>query len=184
MNPTTLNEIRDVLLTWANAITGRQVLLANSADGEAPRPRNPYVEIFVEMFSNPATQVVTHSEDGLLETIKSNTLLTVTLDVYGDNPMQDASKLMRSLYSASRYLDLWVICGLGGINDATDLTALERGALKQRSQISFTLYCILFDNFASDFFTTVELEVDVLDRGTIDAVGGVNPRQKAGICPL
>lgn len=184
MNPTTLNEIRDTLLTWANAITGREVLLANSGDGEAPRPRNPYVEVFVEMFSNPATQVVTNSEDGLVETIRSNTLLTITLDVYGDNPMQDTSKLMRSLYSASRYLDLWKICGLGGINEATDLTALERAALKQRAQISFTLYCILFDVFASDFFTTVEIEVDILDREITDIIGGVNPRQKAAICPI
>lgn len=184
MNPTTLNEIRDALLLWANDITGREVLLANSGDGEAPRPRNPYVEIFIEMFSNPATQVVTHSEDGLLETIKSNTLLTVTLDVYGNNPMQDTSKLMRSLYSARRYQDLWTICGLGGINEATDLTALERAALKQRAQISFTLYCILFDVFVSDFFTTVEIEVDVLDREVIDVIGGEDPREKAAICPL
>ncbi len=180
MITTTLDELRDAILLWVQDISGREIVLANS--GEGPRPRVPYVEVFIELFENPTSQVSTLSGDGLTETVTANIRATITLDVYGDNPMQVTSRLIRSLFSATRFLDLWQICGLGNVEDATDLTALQTGALKPRAQVRFHVYCAFSDDFVSSFFDVVNIEIDVVGKGTEDVVGGQNPRQKAPIC--
>lgn len=181
MNPTTLENLRDVLLQWCLDITGRVLVLANS--GQGPKPSAPYVEVFLSSYDTPTFQVATLATDGLTETVKSNTLMSVQLDLYGNNPMQDASKLMRSLYSSQRFLDLWQISGLSGVDTVSDLTALETGAMKQRANLIFRIYCLLTDTFASDFAETVPITVDIPDLNSTEIVpGGENPGKKAAIC--
>lgn len=160
MNPVTFDELRDALLSWVADISGLVALLANSGDGEAPRPRTPYVEVFIDSNEVPTSQYESIDQDtGIVETVSAQTYLSVTLNVYGGNAMQVASRLCRSLYSAQRYVDLWKVCGLGGVESVVDLTALERGALKQRAEIKLMLYCVLYDTFDSDYFDSVPYSI-------------------------
>ncbi len=178
MTTTTLDELRDAVLAWVQNISGREIVLANS--GEGAIPREPYVEVFIELFENPTSQASAISEDGLVETVTANVRATITLNIYGDNPMQAASRLARSLFSAGRYLDLWQVCGLGNVENATDLTALQTGALKPRAQMKFNVYSVFSDEFISSFFEHVKIKVD--GKESEDILGGDNPRQKAAVC--
>lgn len=181
MIPTTLDNLRDVLLQWCFDITGRVLVLANS--GQGPKPSEPYVEVFLSSYDTPTFQVAKLSGDGLTETVTSNTLMSVQLDLYGNNPMQDASKLMRSLFSSQRFLDLWQISGLSGVDTVSDLTAIETGAMKQRANLIFRVYCLLEDTFSSDFSETVPISVNIPEKNYTEIVpGGEDPGKKAPIC--
>ena len=161
---TTFDEIRDAVLSWCNEITGRTVVLANT--GEQAQLNVESVEVFISQITAPTFEESVISEDGLTETIESNTFLRVQLDVFGGNAMQAASKLARSLWSQRRYLDLWTIVGLSKINETLDLTALLTGTRRARAQFSFDVYCILADDFESDFIEEIETTLVIEDRGS------------------
>ena len=181
MTPTTLDALRDALLLWCSDITGRDIVLANS--GEGAKPRVPYCEVFITQYGNNFRPSNNLDALGTTESINATELFSVSINAYGDNPMQDVSKLAKSLYSAKRYLDLWQISGLGQIKTTQDLTALETGALKQRALLEFTIYAQVGNDFASDFVETVPIDVSVPDKNyNAVADGGTNPRAKAAIC--
>lgn len=178
---TTITDLRDEFIAWVNSITSRPVVLANS--GQGPKSRVSYGEIFISAYDAPTTQVITYSEDGETETVSSLDLLTIQINLYGDNPLRDASKLQHSLFSADRYLDLWQICGLSGITSIQDLTALETGAMKQRVLLEFRVYATLSDSVSADCIETVDIELDVPDYNFTETLaGGVDPHPMADIC--
>lgn len=166
MNPTTLDEIRDAVIEWCTSITGRTVVLANT--GQQARLNVPYIEVFIDNYDSPVFQKSTISDDGSKETIAANTFLSITLDIFGENSLQDASKLQRSLWSQKRFLDLWLICGLSSVENTIDLTSLQTGTRRQRGQFKFLVYCVLSNDFDSDTIETIELDLGVNDRGNFD----------------
>lgn len=181
MTPTTLENLRNAILSWVFDITGRELALANA--GQGAKERSPYCEVFISQYTNDYRGSNTLSSDGLTETISSTQPYTIALNLYGNNPMQDAGKLARSLYSAKRYLDLWKVCGLSQIDSVQDLTALETGAMKQRALLEFIVNANMADDFVSDFFDSIPIEIDIPEKNyTVTADGGSNPRQKAAIC--
>lgn len=180
---TTFNEMRDTILQWCLDITGRDLVLANA--GEGPKPGVPYVEVYLTVQESPNYQTDTLSVDGLTETITAVCSVACQLDLYGGDAMQDASKLCRSLKSARRWLDLWIIIGLQNIEALRDLTALETGTRKQRAQVVINFTCCLFNDFDSDYFDQLPITIQDSD-GIIesDLPGGTNPNQKAPVCFL
>ena len=180
---TTFEEMRTTLLQWCLDITGRELVLANS--GEGPKPGGPYVEVYLTVQESPNHQTNTLSIDGLTQTITAICSVACQLDLYGGDAMQDASKLCRSLWEDKRWVDLWVILGLQNIEALRDLTALETGTRKQRSQVVINFTCCLFNIFDSAFFDQVPITIQDSD-GIIeeDLPGGTNPNEKAAICFL
>lgn len=180
---TTFNELRDTILTWCQDVTARDIVLANA--GEGPKPGVPYVELFISGHTSPATQTASLSEDGTIETVYAMSMITAQFNFYGGNAMQDASRLLRSLDSSHRYLDLWKVCGLGRKDELRDLTFLEAASRKQRAEVLITFYCIFSDDFVGEYATSVPITLAVDDTiVATDLPGGQNPRQKAGICPI
>lgn len=180
---TTFNQIRDTVLQWVEDITGRALVLANA--GEGPKPGVPYVEVYVTLAKSPSFQTSTLSEDGLTETIRAISTLDVQLDVYGGDAMQDASKLIRSLKSAQRWLDLWVICGLENVQELRDLSFLETASRKQRAQVVISLSCNLADDFVSGYAESVPIDLYDQDGLVEEGLpGGTDPRNKAPVCSL
>lgn len=179
----TLDEVRDAFLLWARTITGRKVVLANTANSEFPKLRVPYVEVFITSYENPTYQVSQLSEDGLTETVRAIIRQSIELNIYGGNAMQDASKLSRSLWTATRYLDLWKVCGLASVGVISDLSALETGAIKQRSNFIIQIYSTLLDTFAASFVDDLPVEISVDEKGfSKEYQGNENPREKDAVC--
>lgn len=180
---TTFDDLRDAILTWCADITGREIVLANA--GEGPKPGAPYVELLLSSHTSPASQTAYLSEDGEIETVYAMSTVTATINLYGANAMQAASRLLRSLDSSHRYLDLWKICGLVRKEEARDLTFLEAASRKQRAEVILTFSCIFSDEFVGEYATSMPITL-VADDTTVaeDLPGGENPRQPSTICPL
>lgn len=179
---TTFNELRDTILTWCQDVTAREIVLANA--GEGPKPGTPYIELVMSSHDTPTSQTEYLSEDGEIETVYAMSAVTATLNFFGGNAMQDASRLLRSLKSSRRFLDLWKICGLGKAQNLRDLTFLETASRKQRAEVEVLFYCVLSDEFAGEYATSVPITL-FADNNTVatDLPGGENPRQKSDICP-
>lgn len=175
---TTFEEMRNKLLQWCLDITARGLVLANA--GEGPKPGVPYVEVYLTTLVNPDYQTDTLSVDGLTETITTPCTVSCQLDLYGGDAMQDASKLCRSLKSAQRWVDLWVIMGLQNIETIRDLTALETGSRKQRAQVLINFTCCLSNNFDSSYFDQMPIELRDSDNIIYPSLpGGSNPNQSS-----
>ena len=180
---TTFDEMRDTILTWCKDITARDIVLANA--GEGPKPGVPYVELMLTSHTSPASQTSYLSDDGLTETVYAMSSVVAQLNFFGGNAMQAASRLLRSLDSSARFLDLWKICGLGRKDDVRDLTFLEAASRKQRAEVTIMFYCIFSDAFEGEYATSVPITLGVGDNTVAeDLPGGENPRQKASICPI
>jgi hypothetical protein len=179
---TTFNELRDTILTWCNDVTARDIVLANA--GEGPKPGTPYIELTISAHDTPTSQTESLSEDGEVETVYAMSSVTAQLNFFGGNAMQDASRLIRSLKSGRRFLDLWKICGLGKVQNLRDLTFLETASRKQRAEVEILFYCVLSDEFVGEYADSVPITL-VADNNTVvtDLPGGENPRQKSNICP-
>ena len=158
----TFNEIQDVILTWIKGITLREVVLDH--DGQSPKPRGAYATVIITPYTVSGNQDSILSEDGLTETIKTQNLISVGINFYGANAIQDASKLSHSLYSAKRYEDLWQIIGFGECKEIEDLTALETGAQKVRARLVINFHAQLTDTFDSDYFDQVDVTVNNEER--------------------
>ncbi len=158
----TFNEIQDVILTWINGTTLREVVLDH--DGQSPKPRGAYATVIISVYTVSGNQDSILSEDGLTETIKTQNLISVGINFYGGNAIQDASKLSHSLYSAKRYEDLWQIIGFGECKEVEDLTALETGAQKVRARLVINFHAQLTDAFDSDYFDQVDVTVKNEER--------------------
>lgn len=180
---TTFNELRDTILTWCQDITTRDIVLANA--GEGPKPGVPYIELMLNVHNTPTSQTESLSEDGDVETVYAMSSVTAQLNFFGGNAMQDASRLIRSLKSGRRFLDLWTICGLGSVQELRDLTFLETASRKQRAEVLILFYCIFSDDFVGEYADSVPITVLVDDTEVATELpGGENPRQKSNICPL
>ena len=158
----TFNEIQDVILTWINDTTLREVVLDHN--GQSPKPRGAYTTVIIKPCTVSGNQDSILSEDGLTETIKTQNLISVEINFYGANAIQDASKLSHSLYSTKRYEDLWKFIGYGECKEIEDLTALETGAQKVRARILINFHAQLTDTFDSDYFDRIDITVNNKER--------------------
>ena len=86
---TTFNDLRDAIMLWAQDITGRLMILANAGTG--PKGNVPYILGFITLSEIPNFQNSTISDDGLVETIRAISVVSVQLDFYGGNAMQGDS---------------------------------------------------------------------------------------------
>lgn len=158
----TFTDIENAILTWVNAITGREVVLAD--DDELYVPRVPYVLIKLTDNSTPNFMRPQQSSDGLSETVFSSSVVTCQIDVVGQSggttSKADAQRLAVSLKSMRRYQDLWKIMGLGAASAITDLTGLETGAFRHRHQFTVTFYAALQETFDADYFNTVDVTIN------------------------
>jgi len=180
----TIEEIRLGIISWGSNITGRTGVIGNS--GEGPKLGVPYFEVFANQYDNSqfqSSEMISDDE----EEISANTNVTIDIDLYGGNPMSDASRLSRSLYAQERYLDLWSLgdncVGLLAIQPSQDLTFLENGRMKQRVRFSFILNCLLSQVFSASHIENVDITVEVNNKdydGNYD--GGEDPHKKAAIC--
>lgn len=158
---TTIENIRDAFISWANTITGRLAVLSN--DGEMGRPRVPYFTIFVNNYDNPLSVKRFFNLETNKEEITSLNNLQIDINIFGNNPLQDSSKLVHSLYASNRYKDLWKVCGLLNAPSVTDLSFLETGAFKQRCLLVININASLYDEFDFDYFEDVALEIDTIN---------------------
>lgn len=153
----TLDQIRDVFLTWGTNITGRVAFLASlSEDG---KPATPYFTVYLAGMQPSTPQNVELSVDGLTETINSLDIMRLTINTIGGEAMQDASRLLRSLFSSQRFLDLWTICGYTSVTEATDLSFLETGTMRQRAQFTINIQARVGDTFVVSSFDALDLTI-------------------------
>jgi hypothetical protein len=166
----TFDDIQDVLYTWANSVTGKPVVWAD--DAQLGEERTPYIKLRIQEIESPSNQNVTLSADGLTEHITNPSSFTLDVDVYGSGADQDSLRLIRSLYSADRYLDLWTILGYGNTTKPENLTFLETGARKPRYFFRILFYATIQEDFVSSYFDQTQISIDNTQREFTDIING------------
>jgi hypothetical protein len=129
--------------------------------GEGPAPASPYIVYGVENFAMPSFMRTENTETEQI--IRANTPVTMRVTVVGDRAgasvHDDAARLAMALHATQRTADLYKICGLFGTEPMQDLSKLEVGTMRARSDFRVLLSVPLDLTAPREVFDEVELTV-------------------------
>lgn len=123
--------------------------------GEAPAPAMPYFMYRTQVRDIPDSPITT--TDGINQTVQAMATVAVDVSFNGGAAYSDALKLILSLRQSQRTSDLWKVCGMLGISNPMDLTALELGAAKARTDLTLSLSASLTLTNDAEVIDSVDL---------------------------
>lgn len=135
----TLTQVEDAFAAVL-ALTGRA--LVQGRIGEGPSPSTPYAMWSLDNLELSDFPVKTIS--GLNQIIiATNTPIEFLINICGGNAMADASRFALSFRQSQRLGDLYKLCGLSGISQLQNLSAVEVGTFRQRIELRVTLFAAI-----------------------------------------
>lgn len=158
--------VADFLLAVAPA---RVLVKAN--DSEAGQPAGPFTEYDLNTAGGLSKALARVDSAQDVQAIAAT--ITVRLRFFGGAAMQDAVNTALSLHATQRTFDLYAVCGLLGVSNPVDLTALELGTMKPRVDMTLTLSAML--DWTTEAETIGSVQITVPPSGTVTVEEGVNP---------
>jgi hypothetical protein len=154
----TLTELENAFgLTLAAIMPARE--LVKGRVGDAAVPATPYVMYEAEDITLPDSPVVSISDDETTQTVSAVTPVTFLLNFVGGNAQSDAVRFSLALRLSQRTADLWKVCGLWGVSQIIDLSAVENGTMRARAEVRVTLSATLHIEHAAELIETVDIEI-------------------------
>ena len=166
------NSLKDAVYDWVNSVSPEDVPVI-WADGD-----DAGYKVYVALRAskdkaqpNPDVTCV-----GGVETITEVVEYTLVVNCYGNGAEPLAQRLRSSVYASARfgYEALWGMCGLGGVTDVLNLSALEIGRIEGRYEFRVTLHATVSESFGYDGADTIGVRVDEFDKSTVAEIDDVD----------
>lgn len=119
---------------------GREVVQGQI--GESGVPSKPYAIWNTKMIEF-GDSIRNETTDARQKIIAANTPIDILIDIVGGNAMLDATKFCLSLRESQRTLDLYKYCGLSGVSQINNLSAVETGKFRDRVQFTLSLFTVI-----------------------------------------
>lgn len=165
------------------AVSARQVI--EGKVGEDAAPSSPYVMFSIDGFtpSDFPVTTITGPDDAEIQTVTACAVPVVFLiDVVGgkgsNDAWQDTSNIILNLRLSQRSFDLYAVCGLMGVTNPVNLSALETGSMRSRVQFRITLSAALDLTAEAEIIESIDVTVIEPQRlydETFTIEQGVNP---------
>lgn len=132
----TITQVEDAFAALLSQL-GRVVVQGSIGEGAAPSvPYAMWNQESIELSDFPLITV-----DGVEQhIISTNTPFVFLVNIVGGQAMQDAVKFGLSFRQSQRLNELYKYCGLSGISQLQDVSAVEVGTFRQRVQLRVTLF--------------------------------------------
>jgi hypothetical protein len=165
MTTTSIVEIENTFTAWANAVTGRMFYVKNLL---GPQPSGSYGTVNVIGVDAQDNDVVDYDTNFTTETIRGLSEVRILFDFWGGRPVQTLTALKNAISSASRYRDIWTICGRGNVGEVIDLSVLFLGKIEPRAELRISVWAALTTTIANpDYFDSTYLIVNEHDFGEV-----------------
>lgn len=160
---TTPTELETKVRDWIVSIKGDDYVIFEHENG--PVPPDPYVAINLQILDPVNFDVVRRycdESDQYKEEVRGQCGVVLRIaSIGGSDSLTLANRLRNSLFSSSRWKDLWPIMGRGDIGQINDLSSEYRSKIQPRHEFTLSGQTALKDVFDADYFDKIAVTTNV-----------------------